>query len=221
MIHNERLTIPRHIYPADPWRLVETKFNPSWLPQAETHFSTANGYLGIRGSFEEGAPVYQRGTWINGFYETWPIVYGEKAYGFATTGQTMIEVTDSAIIRLFVDDEPLYLPSANLLKYERALNMKTGTLDRELVWETPSGKLVSVRLRRLVSFPHRHLAALSYEVTLLNAAAPVVLSSEPRHRSLRPPPRPTHSSAHRPTQPRSHRARHHRAGPCLLQYHRW
>jgi alpha,alpha-trehalose phosphorylase len=30
----------------------------------------------------------------------------------------------------------------------------------------------------LVSFTERHVAALSYEVTLLNASAPVVLSSE-------------------------------------------
>ncbi|MDH5297012.1 MAG: glycoside hydrolase family 65 protein, partial [Nitrospirota bacterium] len=76
------------------------------------------------------------------------------------------------------DDEPLYLPNANLLNYDRRLNMKSATLDRAILWETPSGKQVLIKSRRLVSFPHRHLAAMSYEVTLLNAEAPVVLSSE-------------------------------------------
>jgi alpha,alpha-trehalose phosphorylase len=56
--------------------------------------------------------------------------------------------------------------------------MKSGTLDRDVIWETPAGKHVSVKSRRLVSFEHRHVAAIWYQVTLLNEAAPIVLSSE-------------------------------------------
>ncbi|MEH2142167.1 glycoside hydrolase family 65 protein [Nostoc sp.] len=178
MLQREPINPPRYVYPPDPWRWVEKQFYPNFLAQMETLFSTANGYLGMRGVFEEGAPVWQNGTFINGFYESWPIVYGEEAYGFAKTGQTIVNVTDSKIIKLYVDDEPFYLPTAHLLSFERSLDMRCGTLDREIVWETPSGKQVSIRSRRLVSFVHRHLAAISYEVTLLNAEAPVVISSE-------------------------------------------
>jgi alpha,alpha-trehalose phosphorylase len=77
-----------------------------------------------------------------------------------------------------VDDERLYLARANLEHFERALDMRAGTLDRELVWVTPAGKRVSIRSRRLVSFVHRHAAAIEYEVTLLDAGAPVVIASE-------------------------------------------
>ena len=48
--------------------------------------------------------------------------------------------------------------------------MKSGTLDREILWETPAGKQVLITSRRLVSFANRHVAAISYNVTLLNAA---------------------------------------------------
>ena len=137
-----------------------------------------NGYLGLRGSPEEGGPNVENATLINGFYETRPIVYGEEAYGFAKTGQTICNVTDSKTIKLFVDDEPFWLSNANLLSYDRRLNMKSGTLDREILWETPAGKQVSIASRRLVSFADRHVAAISYCVTLLNADAPVVISSE-------------------------------------------
>ena len=58
------------------------------------------GYLGMRGAFEEGLPVFQSGTFINGFYETWPIVYGEEAYGFARTGQTIVNVPDAKLIKI-------------------------------------------------------------------------------------------------------------------------
>jgi len=178
MLHHERLRPPSHDYPADEWNVIEKAFHPEFLAQLETMLALGNGYLGMRGCPEEGGPNAENGTFINGFYETRPIIYGEEAYGFARTGQTICNVTDSKIIKLFVDDEPFWLPNAHLLKYDRRLNMKSGTLDREILWETPAGKQVSIRSRRLVSFVNRHVAAISYCVTLLNAQAFVVISSE-------------------------------------------
>ena len=71
-----------------------------------------------------------------GFMKTDPIEYDETAYGFAKTGQTICNVADGKIIKLFVDDEPFLIPDADILSYDRRLNMKSGTLDREIVWET-------------------------------------------------------------------------------------
>ena len=178
MIHRPRFDPPPHIYPPDEWNLIEKRYMPALLEQGETMFALGNGYLGMRGCFEEGGPIGQNGTFINGFYESWPIVYPEDAYGLATAGQTIVNVTDSKIIKLYVDDEPFWLPHGNARNFDRRLNMKSGTLDRDILWETPAGKQVSITSRRLVSFEHRHVAAIFYEVTLLNAAAPVILSSE-------------------------------------------
>jgi alpha,alpha-trehalose phosphorylase len=178
MIRHEIVRPPEFVYPIEEWKMVEKRFYPRYLPQAETIFSLGNGYLGMRGNFEEGRPGFQSGTFVNGFYESWPIVYGEEAYGFAKTGQTIVNVPDGKIIKLYVDDEPLFLPTADLLEFERTLDLKTGTLDRRVLWETPAGKRVLVESRRLVSFQHRHLAAISYQVTVLNARAPVIISSQ-------------------------------------------
>ena len=170
--------LPRDIYPTDEWRLVETRFDSRRVGASESLFTTANGYLGMRGTCDEGQPVDHHGTYVNGFHETWPIVYGEEAYGFAKQGQTIVDVPDAKIIRLYVDDEPFFLPTATLDRYERVLDMRAGTLDRTLVWAHSSGQRVSIRSRRLVSLEHRHLAAISYEVTLLAYDAPVVIVSE-------------------------------------------
>jgi alpha,alpha-trehalose phosphorylase len=178
MIHHERLRPPPHDYPADEWNVIEKAFHPEFLAQLETVLALGNGYLGMRGGPEEGGPNAENSTLINGFYETRPIIYGEEAYGFPRTGQTICNVTDSKIIKLFVDDEPFWLPDIKLLNYDRRLNMKSGTLDREILWETPAGKQVSITSRRLVSFTDRHVAAVFYCVTLLNAEAFVVISSE-------------------------------------------
>jgi alpha,alpha-trehalose phosphorylase len=219
MIHHERLRPPSHDYPADEWNVIEKGFHPEFLAQLETMLALGNGYLGMRGCPEEGGPNAENTTLINGFYETSPIVYPEDAYGFAKTGQTIIGVTDSKIIKLFVDDEPFWLPNANLLSYDRRLNMKSGTLDREILWETPAGKQVSIRSRRLVSFANRHVAAISYDVTLLNATASLVISSEmavnePRTVTAASDPRQTRFFGGRMLHPRASYAKDQRIVLC-------
>ena len=178
MLQREIQTFPTFIYPHDPFRLVEKKYNPVRLAQMETLFALANGYLGIRGTFDEGTPTFQKGTLINGFHETWPIGYAESAYGYAKVGQTIVNVPDGTLIRLYVDDEPFDLGRATLVSYDRNVDTRTGILTRELIWEMGSGKRICILSRRLVSLEHRHVAAISYEVTLLNADAPIVVSSE-------------------------------------------
>jgi alpha,alpha-trehalose phosphorylase len=176
---------PQDIFPVDEWNMIAraNRYLPSRLPQGETLFALSNGYLGLRGDHDEGAPRHHPGVLLNGFYESWPIVYGEEAYGFAKTGQTIVNVTDAKIIKLYVDDEPFELENADVRYYERKLDMRAGTLDREVVWETPAGKRISVISRRLVSFVHRHLAAICYEVTVHNDNAHLIFASEAKTRT--------------------------------------
>src|SRR4051794_13467952 len=178
MLKHDPVLPPEFIYPIDDWRWVEKRWTEEFTAQSETTFCTANGYLGMRGGFQEGRPSFLHGTFINAFYETWPIPYGEKAYGFAKTGQTMVNVPDGKIIRLYVDDEPFTVDRATLQEYERALDFRKATYERELLWETPAGKQVKMRIDRLVSLTDRHVAALRFQVTVLNAKAPVVIVSE-------------------------------------------
>ncbi|AKH39552.1 kojibiose phosphorylase [Nitrosomonas communis] len=169
---------PEILYPIDEWRWVESALSSQFLAQAETIFTVSNGYLGLRGTFEEGGPAYQHGTFVNGFHETWLISYAEGAFGFATTGQTITNLPDPKIIRLYVDNEPFNISTARILRYERALDMRAGTLDREVLWETADGRQLLVESRRLVSFFEKHVAVIPYRVTVLNARAAFVLSSE-------------------------------------------
>jgi len=104
-----RLNPPRDTFPVDPWAMKSLRFTPEFVPQAETAFALANGYLGLRGSFSEDRPAREPGTYLNGFHELRPIVYGEHAFGFPKVGQTMLNCPDGKIIKLYVDDEPFDL----------------------------------------------------------------------------------------------------------------
>lgn len=181
MLQRKAITLPGTVYPIDPWRIVETRFTPELLQETETVFTVANGYMGMRGCHDEGTPTFENGTYINGFFETWPITYVEEAHGYAKEGQTIVNVIDTKTVKLFVDDEPFLLADATLLSYERVLDMGAGTLQRAIVWQTQSGKRVAIRSRRLVSYEHRHLAAVVYEVTVLDQTASVLLISEAEH----------------------------------------
>ena len=44
--------------------------------------------------------------YLNGFYEVRPLPYAEASYGLPEAGQTVINVTNGKLIRLFVDHEP-------------------------------------------------------------------------------------------------------------------
>ena len=169
--------VDRLRFPADPWRVVETSFEKAGLGTTETLFAVGNGYLGLRGNVEEDHDFHSHGTFINGFHETWPIRHAEEAFGFARVGQTIVNVPDSKVIRLYVDDEPLLLSVADVPKYARTLDMKEGVLSRDLIWRTPAGSRVRVRSTRMVSFSQRHLAVMTFEVTLLDKEAPVAISS--------------------------------------------
>ncbi|MFA7459661.1 MAG: HAD-IA family hydrolase [Trueperaceae bacterium] len=163
---------------SDEWRLVES--SPPTDAQrgaAETLFAVGNGYLGLRGNPDEGGLAYEHGTFINGFHETWPIHYPEKAYGFAEVGQTILNLPDAKTTTLEVDGEQLDLETSELVEYERVLDMGKGTLQRRLVWRLKSGARVALSTRRMVSFVHKHLALLSYTLTPLDADADVTWRS--------------------------------------------
>ena len=170
--------LPQHRFPVDPWRLVEQSYSNDDLGVTETLFALGNGYLGMRANPEEGREAHSHGTYLNGFHETWRILHAEDAFGFAKTGQTLVNVPDAKLMKLYVDDEPLLLASADIDSYERSVDFRNGVLTRDIVWRTPAGKRVRVTSNRMVSFAHRHLALLSLEITLLDSSAPIVVSSQ-------------------------------------------
>ena len=170
--------LPEHRFPVEPWRLVEREYAHDDLGVTETIFALGNGYLGMRANPEEGREAHSHGTFVNGFHEIWSIQHAEDAFGFAKTGQTIVNVPDAKLMKLYVDDEPLVVGMADLEHYERSLGFRDGVLRRSLLWRTPSGKRVRVESTRMVSMTQRHLALLTLEVTMLSGDAPVIVSSQ-------------------------------------------
>ncbi|HEY2077425.1 MAG TPA: glycosyl hydrolase family 65 protein [Streptosporangiaceae bacterium] len=161
----------------EPWLLRETSLDLNRLAQTESVFALSNGHIGWRGNLDEGEPHGLPGTYLNGVYEVRPLPYSEPAYGLPESGQTVINVTNGRLIRLFVDDEPFDVRYGKLRSHERVLDFRAGTLARRSEWTSPVGGSVRVRSTRLVSFTHRSIAAICYEVEPIDASVQIAVQS--------------------------------------------
>ncbi len=169
------------IYPYSAWEVIENEFKIENNYRNETIFALGNGYIGMRGNFEEGysgpARTGLEGTYLNGFYESEVIKYPEVAYGFAERSQTMLNVTNGKVIRLIVEDEPFDMLRGECRAYQRTLSLRYGLLERKLIWRSPQGREVEIEITRLVSLANKHLAAIHYVVTPLNFSGRIALLS--------------------------------------------
>jgi alpha,alpha-trehalose phosphorylase len=161
----------------EPWAVAEPALRLDLLAQTESIFALSNGHLGLRGNLDEGEPHAVPGTYVNGFFETLPLPYPERGYGYPEEGQSLIDVTDGKLIRLLVDDEPFDVRYGTLVHHARMLDLRDGVLRREVHWISPAGQAVNIRSTRLVSFVQRAVAAICYEVEPLEAPARIVVQS--------------------------------------------
>ena len=159
----------------EPWAVTERVLRRDLLGQTESLFALSNGHIGLRGNLDEGEPHAIPGTYLNGFFESLPLPYAERGYGYPEQGQSLIDVTNGKLIRLLVDDEPFDVRYGTLARHERTLDLRDGVLRREVQWISPAGKTVSIRSTRLVSFVQRAVVAIRYEVEAIGGPARIVV----------------------------------------------
>lgn len=140
-----------------------TKFGGNDTARNETLFTTGNGNLGFRGDTEEKAGTHHKGTYINGFYDSEPIQYGETAYGYAKNHETILNLPDPKRIELRVDKKVFGL-GENVTSFKLELDEEKGILTRYTDWKNGDSS-VSLVSERLVSFAHENCAVIRYTVT--------------------------------------------------------
>jgi alpha,alpha-trehalose phosphorylase len=165
-------------FPVEPWHVREIGLNLDVLAQSESVFALSNGHIGMRANLDEGEPYGMPGTYLNSFYELRPLPYAEAGYGYPESGQTVVNVTNGKLMRLLVDDEPFDVRYGEVRRHERVLDLRAGTLERTVEWISPAGQGIRMRSVRMVSFTHRSVAAISYEVEPLGDPARLILQSE-------------------------------------------
>ncbi|MEH2412524.1 beta-phosphoglucomutase [Nostoc sp.] len=143
----------RHFIYTD-WILIETQFDPEQLHSKETVFTIGNGYLGTRGSFEEGYPHASPATFIHGVYDDVPVVYTE-----------LVNCPDWLSLVVIVNGDRFRLNQGEILRYDRQLDLRYGLLSRSVRWRSPSGNTIDISFERFASLADPHVLALRCHLT--------------------------------------------------------
>ncbi|MDJ0706666.1 MAG: glycoside hydrolase family 65 protein [Leptolyngbyaceae cyanobacterium MO_188.B28] len=139
------------------WALIETQFDPAQLHHKETVFTIGNGYLGSRGSFEEGYPRAVAATLIHGVFDDVPVVYTELA-----------NCPDWLPLMITFNGERFRLDQGEILAYERRLDLRSGLLSRAVRWRSPSGSKVDLNFERFASLADEHALGVRCQISSLD-----------------------------------------------------
>lgn len=150
------------------WSIKQDLSNFNYYNETETIFAQANGYLGTRATLEDGYSGEIEGTFINGFYDTEKIVYGESAYGYAKNRQTQLLVPNSKSINLILDNEMLDLEKSKIDNHYREINLQNGVLTRKLTWITKTHKILEITYEKIVSMDYENLMLINLTLNPVN-----------------------------------------------------
>ncbi|MBC8059157.1 MAG: family 65 glycosyl hydrolase [Clostridiaceae bacterium] len=139
-------------YKINPWKIIEEGFDTERNMVSESIFSLGNEYMGIRGYFEEGSTCNGLlGSYFNGVYENSTEVNKSSYKGIIDHTHFMVNSVDWLYTRLLIDGEQLNLKTSDYDKFIRILDLKEGTLSRNFIWNTISGKSLKVNFLRFLN----------------------------------------------------------------------
>ncbi len=167
----------------EPWTITETGFAPADLRENESAFALGNGFIGMRGNLEENTASSAetiQGTFLNGVFDSEPIVYGETAYGYAKNHETICNVCDAKSLILTADGERLDLGISDVKDHKRTLDLRAGVLSRSFTWHTKRGAVLRVEMKRIVSLTMPEIASVWAEITCISGRCDLMLVSEVR-----------------------------------------
>ncbi len=156
----------------DVWKLVEDEFSSDRtdILHKEAVFSQGNGFIGMRGSYDEPLSDNEwdsyNACFLNGSFEYEDVLYTFRRKGLTDKHQIMLRIPDWHMIVLRVDGEVFCLPDVTRLKTERVFDMKTGVVTRCVEWKTQQGKTVSVQTKKIICLTRKNSCAIEYSVSV-------------------------------------------------------
>jgi len=149
------------------WRVNESEFIPAQQHHHETVFTQGNGYLGTRGTLEEGYPQDLQATFVHGFWDDAPIVSTELA-----------NVPDWTALEVWIDGHNFKLDCGTSSNYIRYLDLRTGVLHRRVRWSIPdSDSEVDLLFERVPSLADPHVMIVHLKIVPLNNPVSVEVRS--------------------------------------------
>ncbi len=154
-------------YGTNEWKIVEDTFQPAQNRVTESLMSLGNGYMGLRGNFEEAySGDSLQGTYIAGVFYPDRTVVGWWKVGYPEYFAKVLNAVNFVGVDIALNGRTLDLHSWKPLNFQRILDMQKGELLRTFQVADEQGRVFSITAKRFVSMARREIAALSYSITL-------------------------------------------------------
>lgn len=171
--------------------LSESSYEMADEPVLAALFTTGNGYMGVRGSFEEFGSLRIQGAFVRGFIDEIievcePFADNEymKKYYLNEEGlkrferqESGINMPDFLLIRVEIGGKTFFPWEGRIVEWERYLDPTAAEYVRRVVWDDGEGNLTRLEFRRFASFACQNVYCQRVTVHPLNHALPVRLLS--------------------------------------------
>jgi maltose phosphorylase len=157
----------KFFYGTHEWEIIEKGFHPERNRVTESLMSLGNGYMGMRGNFEEDySGDSLQGTYIAGVFYPDRTVVGWWKNGYPEYFAKVLNAVNFIGIRVGLGGRAVDLHTWEPLDFQRKLDMRAGQLTRSFRVQDEQGRILHLETGRFVSKHQRQLAAIRYRVTL-------------------------------------------------------
>ncbi|GAB6188622.1 glycosyl hydrolase family 65 protein [Marinitoga arctica] len=133
------------------WLIEQKEFEVS--PVKETIFTLSNGYLGVRGTYEDLFQNEVSGTYLAGIFNKSEAQVKE-----------LVNLPYFWGLRIYLRYEYLNPFECEILDFKRILDMKQGILYKKMKLKDKKGRITNVEGYRFLSLDRRNLALMTYTI---------------------------------------------------------
>lgn len=160
------------------------KYNNNILLVDESLHAVANGYIGVRGDFEEGyleGDESIKGTYLNGYFDTHHIKYPESAFGFPEKGETMVQVPQTQKIQIIIDNEIVSMNSEGYEVLDKKMDIRKGYSFRRIRWVSKDQHAFIITYKRMAHFEYLDLFMMDIKIECQTYEGLIVIKSYISH----------------------------------------
>lgn len=167
----------KRLFDIDPWKVKTTSLDRENRRLQESLTSIGNGYMGMRGNFEEQyTGDAHQGTYIAGIWYPDKTRVGWWKNGYPEYFGKVINATNFIGIDIAVNGKTIDLNQVDFDDFYLELDMKTGVLTREFTYHDNETS-VKFEFERYVSVFQQELALVKVKASVLKGSAEIIFGS--------------------------------------------
>lgn len=163
----------KRLFEIDPWKIATHQFTKDDRRLQESLTSIGNGYMGMRGNFEEQyTGDSHQGTYLAGIWYPDKTRVGWWKNGYPEYFGKVINATNFIGVDLYIDGKPLDLNKQNMKDFYLELDMRNGVLTRTFTTVSEKAE-VKFSFQRFVSIVQQELALIKVEAEVIRGNADI------------------------------------------------